>query len=126
MTAPVGTQAAPVVGMHNPHSSSILEHALEIIEMARPLIEAIYRKDRDLGSQVRHALSSVALNLAEGFGCTGGSARARFETAQGSLKEARTGFRVAVAWRYIPQSATTELLESMQSLGGRVFGLCRR
>jgi len=55
-----------------------------------------------------------------------GSARARFETAQGSLKEARTGFRIAVVCRYIPQSATTELLESMHSLGGRVFGLCRR
>jgi len=94
--------------------------------MARPLIEAIYRKDRDLGSQVRRALSSVALNLAEGFGCTGGSARARFETARGSLNEAGTGFRIAVAWRYIPQSATNELLESMHSLGGRVFGLVRR
>jgi four helix bundle protein len=115
-----------MVGMHNPKSCSILEHALEIIEMARPLIEAIYRKDRDLGSQVRRALSSVALNLAEGFGCTGGSARARFETASGSLNEARTGFRIAVAWRYIPQSGTNELLESMHSLGGRVFGLCRR
>lgn len=112
--------------MHNPKSSSILEHSLEVVALARPLVDAVQRRDKDLASQLRRAISSVALNLAEGFGCTGGSARARFETARGSLNEAHAGFRVAVAWRYIPQSATNELLESMLSLGGRVFGLCRR
>ena len=121
--------------MHNPKSSSILEHSLEVVALARPLVDAVQRRDRDaeewskdqdLASQLRRAISSVALNLAESFGCTGGSARARFETARGSLNEAHTGFRIAVAWRYIPQSATNELLDSMHSLGGRVFGLCRR
>jgi len=122
-------------GMHNgpstiprrhPKSCSILEHSLEIVELARPLIEAVYRRDRDLASQLRRAISSVALNLAEGFGCTGGSARARFETARGSLSEGQAGIRVAVAWRYVTQASANELLESMHSLGGRVFGLCRR
>jgi len=112
--------------MHNPKSSSILEHSLEIVALARPLIEAIYRKDRDLASQVRRALSSVALNLAEGFGCTGGSARARFETAHGSLHEARAGLRVAVAWGYITNAACAEALTSLDALGARVFGLVRR
>jgi len=112
--------------MHNPKSSSILEHSLVVVALARPLVDAVQRRDRDLASQLRRAISSVALNLAEGFGCTGGSARARFETARGSLNEAQTGFRIAVAWRYIQQSATNEVLESMHSLGGRVFGLCRR
>ncbi len=115
-----------MLGMHNPKSCSILEHSLEVVELARPLIEAVYRRDRDLASQLRRAISSVALNLAEGFGCTGGSARARFETARGSLNEAQTGIRIAVAWRYVSQAAASELLESMHSLGGRVFGLCRR
>jgi len=112
--------------MHNPKSSTILEHSLEVVELARPVVEAVYRRDRDLASQLRRAISSVALNLAEGFGCTGGSARARFETARGSLNEAQAGVRIAVAWRYVSQAAAGELLESMHSLGGRVFGLCRR
>jgi len=118
-----------------PGCKTILEHSLEVVEMARPLIEAVYRRDRDLASwffnhssasQLRRAISSVALNLAEGFGCTGGSARARFETARGSLNEAQAGVRVAVSWRYVTQAAANELLESMHSIGGRVFGLCRR
>jgi hypothetical protein len=58
----------------------------------------VQRRDRDLASQLRRAISSIALNLAEGLGCTGGSARARFETARGSLNEAKTGIQVAVAW----------------------------
>jgi len=48
--------------MHNPQSFSILEHAISIAELARPLVENIQRKDRDLASQVRRAVSSIALN----------------------------------------------------------------
>jgi hypothetical protein len=61
----VGTQAAPVVGMHNPQSSTVLEHAIAIAELARPLVDTIQRRDRDLASQVRRAISSIALNAAE-------------------------------------------------------------
>jgi hypothetical protein len=78
-------------GMNNPQSSwsfdhssasSILEHALSVVEMARPLVETISRKDRDLASQLRRAISSVVLNLAEGFGTAQGNSRLRFETAR--------------------------------------------
>jgi four helix bundle protein len=83
------------------------------------------RKDRDLASQARRALSSVALNLAEGFGVAGGNARVPFETALRSIKEAQAGFRVAIAWGYISQAAANEALASMHFLGGRVYGLVR-
>ena len=65
-------------------------------------------------------------SLAEGFGCSGGNARPRFETALGSLKEAQAGFRVAVAWGYISPTAAAEALASVHSLGGKVYGLVRR
>jgi len=80
--------------------------------MARPLVEAIQRKDRDLASQLRRAISSIALNVAEGLGNTAGNSRLRFETARGSLKEAQAGIRVAVAWGYVSDVAATPLLES--------------
>ena len=113
-------------GMNNPQSSSILEHALSVVEMARPLVETIQRKDRDLASQLRRAISSVVLNLAEGFGTAQGNSRLRFETARGSLNEAQAGIRVAVAWGYVSQAAASPVVESMHCLGGRVYGLVRR
>jgi len=113
-------------GMHNPRSDSISQHALEVVELCRPLVEVIQRRDRDLASQLRWAVSSIALNLAEGFGVAGGRARVRFETAHGSLHEARAGIRLAVAWRYVTGAACTEALTSLDALGARVFGLVRR
>jgi len=112
--------------MHNPQSSSVVEHALSVVALARPIVETVQRKDRDLASQLRRAISSVALNLAEGFGATAGNARLRFETALGSFREAQAGIRVAVAWGYVSVSAVSPVLESMNCLGGRVFGLVRR
>ncbi len=113
-------------GMHNTKSSSILAHSLEIVALARPLVDAVQRRDRDLASQLRRAISSVTLNLAEGFGSASGNARVRFESARGSLSEAQAGIRVALTWGYVTQTTATPVLESMHSLGGRVFGLCRR
>jgi four helix bundle protein len=112
--------------MHNLQSSSILEHALEIAGLARPLVEVITRKDRDLASQVRRAISSTALNVAEAQGNAGGNSRLRFQSALGSLYEAQAGIRLATEWGYFSPAAAHELLVSMDCLGGRVFGLLRR
>jgi four helix bundle protein len=112
--------------MHNSKSFSVEEHALGVIELARPLVEAVQRRDRDLASQLRRAVSSIALNLAEGFGCTGGNRRLRFETALGSLKEAQMAIRISLAWGYFSQSVAAETVTSLEVLGGRVYGLARR
>jgi len=114
------------IPQRHPRSDSIMEHALEVVELCRPLVEVIQRRDRDLASQVRRAVSSVALNLGEGFGVACGQARVRFETAHGSLHEARAGLRLAIAWRYVTRAACTEALTSLDALGARVFGLVRR
>ena len=89
------------------------------------MVGSIGRRDRDLASQVRRALSSVALNLAEGFGSAAGNTRLRFESARGSLYEAQAGLRVAVAWGYLSADDVALALGAIDHLAGRVFGLIR-
>ena len=122
----VVTQAAPGLGMHNPQSSTVLQHAIEIAELARPMVAVIQRRDSDLASRLRRAVSSVALNLAEAQGNSGGNSRVRYESALGSLYEAQAGVQLAVTWGYVSQNAVAEVLGSMNRLGGRVFGLGKR
>jgi len=112
--------------MNNPNGTSLLEHALEIATLARPVVEIIQRKDRDLASQVRRAVSSIALNAAEAQGNAGGNTRVRLESALGSLYEAQAGIRLAVAWGHVSQATANEALASLHRLGGRVYGLVRR
>jgi four helix bundle protein len=92
-------------GMHaaTPPSSrfQVLEVALQAVETLRPVVARIRQCDRDLGEQIRRALSSVALNIGEGSGNEGGTRLARFSTAAGSNAEVRAALRVAVAWGYV-------------------------
>ncbi len=79
----------------------VLEFALQAIETLRPVVARIRQCDRDLGEQIRRALSSVALNIGEGSGNEGGTRIARYSTAAGSNAEVRAALRVAVAWGYV-------------------------
>jgi hypothetical protein len=63
-----------------PLRQEILNHTFTVIALVRPIVEAVARRDRDLASQIRRAMSSVGLNLAEAFGTAGENARLRFET----------------------------------------------
>ena len=111
----------------HPQSATVLQHAIDIAKLARPIVAVIQRKDSDLASQLRRAISSVALNLAQAQGNSGGNGRVRYErSALGSLYEAQAGVQLAVAWGYVSWSAVAEVFSSVQRRGGRVFGLVRR
>ncbi|HEY5956008.1 MAG TPA: four helix bundle protein [Polyangiaceae bacterium] len=112
--------------MHTPLRHQLLQQILNVIAQARPLVDAIARRDRDLASQTRRALSSIALNCAEGFGSEAGNARLRFQTAHGSLSEAEVALQLAVAWGYVNEQQTTSVLSALHTLGGRLYGLSRR
>jgi four helix bundle protein len=86
---------------HPPPRFQVLDLAIHAIEVLRPLVARIRRADRDLGEQLRRALSSTALNIAEGNRSEGGHRLARLSTAAGSDSEARAALRVAVAWGYV-------------------------
>lgn len=104
----------------------LLERIITIIGQARPLIEAIGRKDRELESQLRRALGSIALNVAEGFGAHAGNARLRFRTALGSLYESQAALQVAAAWGYVDPGAASRIVDALEAFGGRLYGLSRR
>src|ERR1700683_811043 len=86
----------------------VLEVAIQAVERLRPVVAGIRGCDRDLGEQLRRALSSVALNIAEGNRSDGGNRLARFSTAAGSNHECRAALRVAVAWGHVESADIAE------------------
>jgi four helix bundle protein len=106
--------------------ASVLDQAVHVIGLVRPLVDKVSERDRDLASQLRRALSHLALNVAEGFGAGAGNARLRYETARSALYEAQAVLRVATAWGYVSAQEAHAVLDPMQALGERVFGLARR
>src|SRR6204780_5773921 len=74
---------------------------IHVLGMLRGVLVQVERHDRDLGSQLRRAASSVALNIAEGSGSSGGNRTARYRTALGSARETLACLRVAEACGYV-------------------------
>lgn len=105
-------------------SASVLDHVSYVIDLVRPLVDAVTPHDRDLASQLRRALGHVALNVADGFG-TGAPRRERYESAGSALSEARAVLRVAAAWGYVSAAEAHAALEPIQALDARVAGLSR-
>ncbi len=76
----------------------IYSFVLETVRVVSPIIREIAKHDVDLARQARRALSSVALNTAEGAGSDDGHRRERFRTALGSTKETMSSLEVAEAF----------------------------
>ncbi len=89
-----------------------LDVALEIVTEITPLIAPIARHDPDLARQIRRALPSAALNLAEGRRRVGRDRFHHFRIADGSNDEVRIALRIATASGSIPRAeAAFELLD---------------
>ncbi len=71
----------------------MLDTSVLAISTLRSVVARIRQHDRDLGEQTRRALSSVALNIAEGNRSEGGNRLTRFSSAAGSAAEARAARR---------------------------------
>ncbi len=74
---------------------------IELVREIRPLIERIEKRDRDQARQLRRSAASIALNIAEGDGCRGGTQRARYHDALGSARESLANLEVAEALGYV-------------------------
>ena len=76
---------------------------IEFLRWVRPVVAEIETHDRDLARQLRRAASSVALNVGEGSGSSGGTRRERYRNALGSARETGACIDVAMALGYIGQ-----------------------
>ena len=81
----------------------IHEVVIELIRLTAPIAVQIGRHDSALAKQYREALSSVALNTAEGTNQRGARRASHYSIALGSAEESWSALRVAAAWGYIPE-----------------------
>ena len=75
--------------------------AIEMVRDVNALCGAIAKHDADLARQLRRSSMSVVLNIGEGSGSTGGTRRARYESARGSARETLCGLQAAAAVGYV-------------------------
>ena len=90
------------------------DDAVQLIRDMGPTLDQIAQHDGDLHRQIKRALSSVALNIAEGAWRRNGNARLRFETAMGSANEVHMCLRTADALGYI--SADAKQLDTLDRI----------
>jgi len=103
----------------------VQEKALQAAAEVQPLLPIIKKRDKDLFDQVRRAMNSVVLNIAEADGNDAGTARARFASACGSAKEVRAGLQLAAAYGYIGQTPLAKLdiaLDEVCAMSWRLSG----
>ena len=67
----------------------------------RVVAAAVGRRDPALADQMRRAMASVALNIAEGAGSQGKNRNARYFNALGSAREVGSALEVAQAFGYV-------------------------
>src|SRR5690606_36754506 len=106
----------PGRGMGNTTTTS-LDLTIHVIAELRPVLAVLKRCDRNLEDQLRRAITSVALNLAEADGNEAGNRRNRLATALGSIREVRAGLRVAVAFGYVDGARVAGVMRQLDSIG---------
>ena len=92
----------------------ILNTAIEVVRSMRTTVNVIAQHDADLARQMRRALTSIPLSIAEGERRWNGNGRQRFETAMGSANEVVACLRVADAMGYVVVDA--KLLDALDKI----------
>ena len=93
--------------------------AEQFVASLRYIIETVADRDANLGSQLRRAAISAALNTSEGGRRTGRDRKSRFRIAAGECDEAMSAVRVAVALGWVtpaqaqPAAALADRLQAM-------------
>jgi four helix bundle protein len=88
---------------------------LQVVAALRPVMTKIEMHDKDLARQLRRASSSVALNVSEGSGSSGGTRRERYRNALGSARETGACLDVALALGYV-DGVDPKLLDALDKV----------
>lgn len=75
--------------------------AVSVAKQVQAHTASIAKHDADLARQIRRAMVSVVLNIAEGANRRGGNGRVRFESAMGSANEVAAALEVGEALGYV-------------------------
>ncbi len=78
----------------------IYEVALRLARLVGAEGARIVQYDKDLARQMRRAMASVVLNIAEGSGGCGGTRRQRYRDALGSAREVLAALELGEAMGY--------------------------
>ena len=78
----------------------IYDVMIRVIAELKIVVVMIEGHDRDLARQLKRAASSVALNIAEASGSSGGTRRERYKNALGSARDVGACLDVAEAFGY--------------------------
>ena len=81
----------------------IHETAIQLVKEVMPVIRGIERSDPDLGRQMRRAVMSTPLNIAEGAEQAGKRRGLHYRIALGSARETWSALRAAEAAGYVPE-----------------------
>jgi len=103
----------------------LLECALSLIPLLKKPIEKIARHDPDLARQLRRALTSVPLNVAEARRRIGRDRGHLFRIALGSAAEVDAALRVALGWGYVDASDVAEPLAVLDQVQAMAWSAAR-
>ena len=97
--------------------------ARHVVQLLRPLVEKIARRDKDLARQLRRSGSSVPSNTGEGRMRNGGDRLHSYRVAHGSAAEVIEQLHIAVAWGYIKDSEAAETLAELDRVCAMLWKL---
>ena len=87
--------------------------------------ELVARRDGALADQMRRAMASVALNIAEGSGSQGKNRNARYHNAFGSAREVSSALEVAQAFGYVAE-VDPKLVDGLDHIRATLYRVVHR
>ena len=96
--------------------------SLELIRTLKPTVDVIARCDVDLARQMRRAMASITLNIAEGSYARGRNRQSLYQVALGSAKETRACIDVAASFGYV-ERVDEKVLADLGSICAVLYSL---